>query len=306
MLLEELELTVEDEHAAIEFAVKKNLLPEKRTLCPVCCIGNVGWYKRSNEGLKVPFSLRCSRKRCRKKWSVTKNTWFFGSHLNVRQNFMLIYYWIRGDNIAITAEKLKLSKTTVLGYYQFCREVCYVIVSHRTKPIGGPGHVVSINEFHIDRHVGSQRKRVSFLEGVDRNTNECFLLEIQRNNAATLIPLIKTFVLQGSKILTDSWESYSKLKSEDFQKEFSEHFIEFVENENQEGKRNKVKCMWRTVKRFVVEGQETKTCDLSMFQYLYFHPMELLSTGEKFDRFLDDVAKVYPGPFRDPLTAVIY
>jgi hypothetical protein len=34
--------------------------------------------------------------------------------------------------------------------------------------------------------------------------------------------------------------------------------------------------------------------------------MELLSTGEKFDRFLEDVAKVYPGPFRDPLTAVVY
>jgi len=306
MQFEELELAVENEATAIEFAVKKNLLPEKKTLCPVCFIGNVGWYKRSNEGLKVPFSLRCSRKKCRKKWSVTKNTWFFGSHLSVRQNFMLIYFWIRGDNISESAEQLKLSKTTVLDYYQFCREVCYVIVSNRTKPVGGPGHVVAINEFHVDRFIASQRKRVCFLEGVDKDTNECFLLEIQKNNAGTLIPLIKTFVLQGSKILTDTWESYSKLKSEEFQKQFVGHHLEFVESSNLEGKSNKVKCMWRTAKRFVDESQESKTRDLCLFQYLYFHPMELLSTGEKFDRFLEDVAKVYPGPFRDPLTAVVY
>lgn len=307
MQFEELELAIENETSAIEFAVRRNLLPEKRTICPKCCVGHVGWYKRSNEKLKVPFSLRCSRKRCRKKWSVTKNTWFFGSHLSVRQHFMLIYFWIRGDSIAEAAEKLKLSKTTVMDYYQFCREVCFVIVSNRTKPIGGQDHTVVINEFQVDRVIATQRRRVFFLEGVDQRTNDCFLLEIQRHDAQTIVPLLRTFVLEGSKVITNTWESYNRLNTEEFQKGLLDFVVEYVELDTPDGKTQKVKCMWRTAKRFIdSQSEETDNRDFLLFQYLYFHPIEYLSTGEKFDRFLEDISKVYPGPFKHPLTAVVY
>lgn len=307
MKLEELDIAVETESAAIEFAIQRNLLPQKRTVCPICCVGHVGWYKRSNEGLKVPFTLRCSRKRCRKKWSVTKDTWFFGSHLTVRQNFMLIYFWIRGDNISEAAENLKLSKTTVMDYYQFCREVCFVIVSNRTKPIGGPDHILVINEFQIDRVVSAQKRRVCFLEGFDKTTNDCFLIEIQKTDVETIVPLLRKFVRVGSTVITSSWESFSKLDNEHLLNALWDHPIQFVQLDNFEVKSSKVKCMWRSAKRFIeTESQEIKSKDLLLFQYLYFHPIEYLSAGDKFDRFLQDIAKVYPGPFKHPMTAVIY
>lgn len=307
MQLEELDIAVENESAAIEFAVKRKLLPGKKTLCPACNIGNVGWYKKSNDGLKVPFSLRCSRRRCRKKWSVTKNTWFFGSHLTLRQNFMLIYFWIRGDSIGEASENLRLSKTTVMDYYQFCREVCFVIVSNRTKPVGGPDHVVVISEFQVDRVFPAQVKRVCFLEGYDKTTEECFLIELHEPDEDTVVQLIKKFVRAGSSVITDAWESFNRLNSEHFQNSFSDHPIKFFESLNPDRETNQKRCMFRKTSRFVeTESLEIKSQDLLLFQYLYFHPIEYMSPGEKFDRFLEDIALVYPGPFKQPLTAVIY
>ncbi|EEB18392.1 hypothetical protein Phum_PHUM513150 [Pediculus humanus corporis] len=272
MLFEELNKLVDTEKEAIEFALQWKLLPEKHVICPVCNIGNVGWYKRSHEGLKIPYALRCSRKKCRKKWSVTKNTWFFGSHLSVKQNILLIYCWIKGDTVGETSEILKLSKSTVMDYYQFCREVCYTIVSNRTKPIGGPNEIVSLCNYQIDRFIDKQKRIVSFLEGVNQ----------------------------------DNFSDYSKIS--DGENDFAEKYnIKIVKslNDSVAAVSTPKKCLWRTGKKFS-EDEENKTRDFVMFQYLYFHPIESLSIGEKFKRFLRDVAKVYPGPFKISLTPVIY
>ena len=303
MLFDELNKEVDTEGAAVDFALKRNLLPEKRVLCPVCNVGNVGWYKRSHEGLKIPFALRCSRKKCRKKWSVTKNTWFFGSHLSVKQNILLIYCWVKGETVGETSDILKLSKSTVMDYYQFCREVCYTVVSNRTKPIGGANEVVQLCDFQIDRIIDKQRRVISFLEGVNPRTNDCFLVEIHSNSAETLIALLKTFILPNTTVVVDNWNGYSIIV--DFLDEFDEYNIQFMENPCLVKPQTQRKCMWRTGKRFS-EDEETKSRDFLMFQYLYFHPIENLSVGQKFEMFLSDVAKVYPGPFKTSLTPVIY
>lgn len=304
MLFDELNREVETEGAAVDFALKRNLLPEKRVICPICNIGNVGWYKRSHEGLKIPFALRCSRKKCRKKWSVTKNTWFFGSHLSVKQNILLIYLWVKGESVGETSEILKVSKSTVMDYYQFCREVCYTIVSNRTKPIGGNGEVVQLCDFQIDRFVDKQRRIVNFLEGYNYRTNDCFLIEVHSNITETLISLIKLFILPNTTVNVNNWEGYSKIA--DHLNEFDELNIKFIENSNSPVKASvPKKCMWRSGKKFS-EDEECKSRDFLMFQYLYFHPIDSLSIGQKFERFLSDVAKVYPGPFKRSLTPVIY
>lgn len=303
MLFEELNKEVDTEETAVDFALKRNLLPEKRVTCPICNVGNVGWYKRSHEGLKIPFALRCSRKKCRKKWSVTKNTWFFGSHLSVKQNILLIYCWVKGETVGETSEILKISKSTVMDYYQFCREVCYTMVSNRTKPIGGDNEVVQLCDFQIDRFIDKQRRVVNFLEGVNHKTKDCFLVEIHLNSAETLILLLKTFILPNTTIVVDNWEGYSKIV--DCLYEFDELNIRFVEDSSSPKPQMQRKCMWRTGKRFS-EDEEAKSRDFLMFQYLYFHPIENLTIGDKFEMFLGDVAKVYPGPFKTSLTPVIY
>ena len=306
MLFEELNKLVDTEKEAIEFALQWKLLPEKHVICPVCNIGNVGWYKRSHEGLKIPYALRCSRKKCRKKWSVTKNTWFFGSHLSVKQNILLIYCWIKGDTVGETSEMLKLSKSTVMDYYQFCREVCYTIVSNRTKPIGGPNEIVSLCNYQIDRFIDKQKRIVSFLEGVNRGNDDCFLVEVHSKEPSTLIYLIKKFILPGTTLLVDNFSDYSKIS--DGENDLAEKYnIKIVKslNDSVAAVSTPKKCLWRTGKKFS-EDEENKTRDFVMFQYLYFHPIESLSIGEKFKRFLRDVAKVYPGPFKISLTPVIY
>ncbi|KAK6635695.1 hypothetical protein RUM44_000949 [Polyplax serrata] len=305
MLLEELSNLVKTEKVAIEFALNWKLLPEKHVICPVCSVGNVNWYRRSNEGLKIPYALRCSKKKCRKKWSLTKNTWFFGSHLTVRKNLLLIYQWIKGDTVGETSGNLKLSKSTVLDYYQFCREVCYTIVSHRTRPIGGYGEAISICNYQVDKVIDKHKRVVNYLEGFNPSTEECFLVEVHSREPSTLVYLIKRFVLPGTTVSFDGFSDFQKIAN--YQNDFADLHIQFMKplTESHKPATPKISLL-RSGKKFGEYEPEGKARDYVMFEYLYFHPIETLTPGEKFEWFLKDVAKVYPGPFKMSLYPVMY
>ena len=53
------------------------------------------------------------------------------------------------------------------------------------------------------------------LGGVERGTSNCFLVPCPRNkrDAATLLPLIRSYVRPGSIIMTDGWAAYNQLSS---------------------------------------------------------------------------------------------
>ncbi len=50
-----------------------------------------------------------------------------------------------------TVEMTGLSERVVIGWYNFCREVCLVWLTKNTRPIGGVGHTVHIDETVMSR-----------------------------------------------------------------------------------------------------------------------------------------------------------
>ena len=64
---------------------------------------------------------RCSQ--CSHKFSLRNGTWMSGSHLDPLNVLLLTYMWTHKFSNDTIARELSLSKTTVVDWKNFCREV---------------------------------------------------------------------------------------------------------------------------------------------------------------------------------------
>ena len=65
--------------------------------------------------------------------------------------------------------------------------------------------------------------------GTERITGECFLVEVDRRDAATLLPLIQQHIRRGSIIYSDEWKAYSRITATTgMSHETVNHLLHFV------------------------------------------------------------------------------
>jgi len=88
----------------------------------------------------------CTNRKCSAKNSIRKYSFFSRSHLPLATITKLVYYWTYKYPQEIILHELGLSTKTVVNFYNFCREVCKVVLEEQSEPIGGPGKVVEIDE----------------------------------------------------------------------------------------------------------------------------------------------------------------
>ena len=103
---------------------------------------------------------------------------------------------------------------TIPDWFNFHRDLCTDWVRANQQPIGGPGHVVQIDESVIARSRG-QRVRPFPLRwvfgAIDTTTHDAFLVEVPRRDAATLLPIIQQQVLPGTTVWSDQWQAYRQI-----------------------------------------------------------------------------------------------
>ncbi|CAF1096510.1 unnamed protein product [Brachionus calyciflorus] len=111
----------------------------------------------------------------------------------------------------------------------------------RDGKIGGPGHVVEIDESKVGKrkyNVGRIIEGSWILGMIDLGTNENpnaegeFILEICPGNSRdgeTLLALINKHVAKGSTIITDCWKSYNGLENDGFEHLRVNHNYNFVD-----------------------------------------------------------------------------
>ena len=109
---------------------------------------------------------------------------------------------------------------TLPDWFNFHRDLCIDWIRGHQQPIGGPGHVVQIDESLVARPKRTRGHRVRgvpqrwILGGIDTTTNDAFLVEVPRRDAATLLPIIQRWVLPGSTVWTDEWAAYRQLTAQ--------------------------------------------------------------------------------------------
>ncbi|KAJ4445300.1 hypothetical protein ANN_07105 [Periplaneta americana] len=303
--LRKLCVSCRDIESCIDFCVVHKLLPSKESNKCIDCgaEGKVVWQKRS-KNKNVPYCLKCSS--CHKESAIAVKTWFERTKLTVAQSLTLIYLWQLHIKIFDAAIEAEVSANTVVDYYRFYREVCYVIITNSQREIGGVGHVVEVDESHLfvrkynrGRLTKHEKEHIWIFGGIDRDTKQCFALRVNRRNKETLCSLIKNFILPGTKICTDGWKSYKDLEKEGYLHGIVNHSVEFINSEDSRVCTQTVERMWGTLKSEVKrKGRESEHDDLYMFEFLYRQMQRRNGQSEAgaiFLNFLEDIGKVYPG-----------
>jgi len=91
-----------------------------------------------------------------------------------------------------TIRELGLNKNTVSDFYLKMRQSTFGYCLFHTKPIGGDGHIVEIDETcMVKRKYNAGRYTESmhtwYFGGIDRDTKEFFIVQVQDRKKSTLM-----------------------------------------------------------------------------------------------------------------------
>ena len=291
---------LDDVQKAIEFCRKYSMLPNREPKnCVNCNHESTVMTMVTNRKPNFPYFFRC--KLCIKRNHITSNSWFEGSRLTIQQSIGLIYCWLHGMTINKTCNELDLSQKTVMDYFCFCRDVCYVICTNSSEPIGGPGKTVELDESYItitrfnkERVLRKELEQIWIFGGIETESKKFFIVRLEHRNKDTLVNLMKDFILPGSKVSAGGWKSYSELEEEGFIHDLGKHSLQFITSED-----SGIELLWKSLKEGIKRQGRPGICeDTYIFQYLYLQQLKLHNYKhpcEQLPVFLRDISKVYAG-----------
>lgn len=85
------------------------------------------------------------------------------------------------------------SPSTLVDWFNFCREVCIDILIQDNRKIGGPGHVVETDESKFGKRKFNKGRPVEgcwVLGGIDRETKDTFFQVVPDRSTETLLPIL--------------------------------------------------------------------------------------------------------------------
>ena len=111
----------------------------------------------------------------------------------------------------------------------FCREVCEVVITEESEPIGVEGKKVQIDESKIGRRKYHKGHRVSgFLEVSKQNHGKALSFRWISGIKILFCQNIQKWIMPGMLIISDCWKSYDKLKELGFGHKKVNHSEKFV------------------------------------------------------------------------------
>eukprot|EP00644_Phytophthora_capsici_P015370 jgi/Phyca11/113720/e_gw1.24.401.1 len=160
--------------AAVQWCLKVGLLPRSRP-CPKC-----GEAMRLSPNGK---RLRCCRASCRLERTYKKRSFF---DLKLQVAVLLLCFSKQEKSTHTHAPQLSLkSSHTLADWFSFCRATCALKMLRCPIQVGGPGHVVEIDETSINKkfenNVGARDPDYCLFGGVDRTTNIVFASIVENN-----------------------------------------------------------------------------------------------------------------------------
>ena len=178
----------------------------------------------------------------------------------------MTYCWSQAYSYQQTVQECRfghdqhVGEETVADWFSYCREVAMIALDSlytREGRIGGPGHVVEIEETKMGKRIYNVGRMVegSWILGmIEVGAGEAltsYRLEIcpgNRRDAATLIPLIEKHVAPGTTIITDLWAGYSGLEGAGYNHLTVNHTYNFVDPDTYAHTQH-IESSWRPFKK---------------------------------------------------------
>ena len=197
------------------------------------------------------YSWRCPSKGCQTFTSVRNNSFFSRSHLKLDVIVELLYFWSKQMRVTDAAKEVGCTQRVAIDWFNFIRDVCAQYFLDHPIAIGGPGKIVEIDESKFGKRKYNRGRGVDghwVFGGIERGTTKSFMIVVADRSAATLIPIIQTYILPGTLIISDEWRAYSSLSSLGYQHQTVNHSQNFVDP-GTGAHTNSVEGYWSCVKR---------------------------------------------------------
>ena len=113
---------------------------------------------------------------------------------------LLTYMLIKNYRQDQISHELGLSQNTVSQWAHFMRDIVVDWARSTSEMIGGPGKKVEIDESKFGRRKYNKGHKVEgqwVFGGVERGSNKCFLVAVEKRDAKTLTKIIKEWILPG-------------------------------------------------------------------------------------------------------------
>lgn len=271
--------------------LKRNNLLRNGYVCQKCG-SSCSFVKR-----KESFAWRCPKKGCQSVYSMRNDSFFTGSHLKVQEIVELSYWWARGTTVANTIHETGHSPNTVVDWFNFHRDVCAQFFIDHPVRIGGIGAVVEIDESKFGKRKynrGRYKEGHWVFGGIERGTNNVFMVEVNDRSASTLLPIIQQYVKPGSTVISDEWRAYNRISSLGMTHETVNHSLNFVDPASGAHTQN-VECLWSNVKKMMRKEGVMHTRD-DLFQtylseYLWRRKFQ---SADPFIKIYEHIMEQYP------------
>jgi transposase-like protein len=138
--------------------------------------------------------------------------------------------------------------------------------------LGGDEKVVEIDESKFGKrkyHRGHRVEGQWVVGGFERGSGRVFMVPVESRDEATLIDVIRKWVLPGSLIITDCWKGYINLESEGFQHLTVNHRVGFVDKETG-AHTNGIEGSWRRAEVFLPQYHRKKQLYASYLAHYMF------------------------------------
>jgi len=216
MLLKDVYDITRSNTALLDFLHSNNVLFSFDGLCDRCADGHMHLVHDSSvsDGLK----WRCTNRRCNFQMSLRMHSFFSSSPLSISVITEIIYLWVHKCSQEFVLHETGISNRTMVDFYNFLREVCSVILQeHSENQLEVQVKSLRLMNQNLAKEV-QQRKSGRHLGrvfgGIERDSNpsKTFFVPVSDRSAATLIPIIKRWILPGTTVLSDCWKAYSSLE----------------------------------------------------------------------------------------------
>ena len=215
---------VDDDTKSLAFLRSHGVFPDHVT-CRLCgheCVLDESTHRWRCYG-SVFLPKKKKRKYCTFTISDFNGTFLDKTKLSPWQVLTFITIFLdKGWSHTTAIRNCNMSLPTSVDWRSFCSEVTSSWY-HKQEPIGGEGKTVEIDETYFCKrkhNVGRLVQSVWIFGGIERGTSRIFMVplmgEFEGRSKAVLVPLIKKFILPGTRIISDQWAAYRMLSDEGF------------------------------------------------------------------------------------------
>ena len=265
------------------FNTIKQLDSKENDLCGLCFQWGL-FSKKECDRCKTPlrivsckngdnYCFECPNSKCNCHFSIRKGSFFHYSKLSLNVQIEIFAYWVQDIGLDTVHELTNVSKTTIIEFFNRFRAkaVSIHLKSLELEPLGGNGKNVQIDESlfgHAKYHIGKNLHYPSYwcFGMIEEETGRITIMNVQDRSEYSLVPIIVSYVQQGTTIKSDQWRGYSNLSQYNYHHLTVNHRQNFVDPDTQANTQT-IESNWNSAKSWM---RKKHLRDRSKYQeYLY-------------------------------------